>query len=89
MPNNALRRQYAQGAGADMLANMQMEMGMAMEASTGCNKDIEADIREVQEYIGLAQERETNTAVQGVVKRWHIDSSSSSRVQGIGNGPDY
>ena len=59
VPNNALRRQYAQGAGADMLANMQMEMGMAMEASTGCNKGIEADIREVQEYIGLVQERET------------------------------
>ena len=33
VPNDALRRQYAQKASADMLDNMQMEMGMAMHGS--------------------------------------------------------
>ena len=42
-PKEALKRQYTQKVGADMLDNMDMEMEMAMKASTG-NEEIIADI---------------------------------------------
>ena len=58
-PCISLQRQYAQGAGVDVLSNIQMEMGMAMNALTGCNKGIEAGIKEVQQYIGSVHERES------------------------------
>ena len=58
-PCNALQRQYTQGAGADVLSNIQMEMGMATNTLTGCNEGIEADIREVHTHIGSVQKRES------------------------------
>ena len=58
-PKEALKRQYTQEVGADMLDNMDMEMETAIKASTG-NEEIIADIRNVQEHIGSVHERETN-----------------------------
>ena len=57
-PNAALKRHYTQEVSAEMLENMDMEMEMARKASTG-NKEIIAEIRKVQEYIGSVQQRET------------------------------
>ena len=57
-PNAALKRHYSQEVSAEMLENMDMEMEMARKASTG-NKEIIAEIRKVQEYIGSVQQRET------------------------------
>ena len=75
-PKEALKRQYTQEVGADMLDNMDMEMEMAMKASTG-NEEIIADIRKVQEYIGSVHERETELS-KVLSGDGDFESSSSS-----------
>ena len=91
-PKEALKRQYTQEVGADMLDNMDMEMEMAMKASTG-NEEIIADIRKVQEYIGSVHERETELSkvlsgdgISEVVQAAEYSGAVIDRIVGVSVG---
>ena len=90
-PKEALKRQYTQEVGAEMLENMDMEMEMAMKASTG-NKEIIAEIRKVQEYIGSVQQRETELSrlsgdeISRVVQAAEYSGAVIDRIVGVSVG---